>query len=73
MMPILAVKIGRLCNGTAYATTTKAPVRIPALPHPAMARPIIKVVEFWATAQRRLPISNMTTEWRKVHLTSKRV
>lgn len=40
---------------------------------PAMARPTIKVVEFCATAQIRLPTSNMNTAPRKADLMSKRL
>lgn len=57
-----AVYIGRFCNGTVKATTTNAPVRIPALPQPAIALPIIKVVEFGATAQTKLPTQKIATE-----------
>lgn len=40
---------------------------------PAIARPTMKVVEFRATAQIRLPTSNMKTAPRKAVLMSKRL
>lgn len=43
-----------------------APEAMPAPPAPAMALPTIRVVEFLATAQMRLPISKMPIAVRKV-------
>lgn len=53
------VKIGLFCNGTLYAMMIKAPEKIPALPMPAIALPIINVIEFGAAPQIALPISKM--------------
>lgn len=59
MAPMNPVYIGRFTRGTEYATMIKAPEKIPALPMPAMARPIIKAMELGAAPQMRLPSSNM--------------
>jgi hypothetical protein len=52
------MKMGRSRSGTAVATIMKLPVKRPALPRPAMALPMIRVMEFGATPQSREPISN---------------
>lgn len=69
--PTTAMKMGRDWRGTAAPTTTKLPVRIPALPRPAMARPTIKVIEFGATPQSSEPISNRNRAVRYAFLTEK--
>lgn len=51
----------------------RAPVKIPALPSPAMARPIIRTVELGATPQISEPSSNMHSATRKTHLMLNRV
>ena len=65
--PTAAEKMGRLCNGTACATTTNDPVKMPALPHPAIALPIMSATEPGATPQMRLPSSKMPKAQRKDH------
>jgi hypothetical protein len=57
--PINPVYIGRLTRGTEYATIIRAPEKIPALPTPATALPMIRAMEFGATPQMRLPSSKM--------------
>ena len=52
---------------------TVAPVKVPALPMPAMARPTIKAEEVGAAAQMIEPISKITTIVMKVHLAEKKV
>ena len=64
---------GRLARGTACATTTKLPVKIPALPKPARALPMIKVTEFGAIPHIKLPISNMVMDAKYDHFMLKRV
>jgi len=71
MVPTTAMKMGRDWRGTAAPTTTKLPVRIPALPRPAIARPMIKVIEFGATPQSSEPISNKKRAIRYAFLTEK--
>jgi hypothetical protein len=51
--------MGRLTRGTEYATMIRAPEKIPALPTPATALPMIKAMEFGATPQIKLPSSKM--------------
>jgi hypothetical protein len=65
--PTTAVNKGRLARGTACATTTKLPVKIPALPKPARALPTIKVTEFGAMPQIKLPLSNMAMDAKYDH------
>ena len=60
--------MGRSVSGTAVATTTKLPVRIPALPKPAIARPIMRLIESGASAQSKDPPSNITKAKRYDHL-----
>lgn len=67
--PNIARNIGLLWRGTVCAIVTRAPVKIPALPNPAMARPIIKTVEDGATPQIKDPTSNTNNADRKTHLT----
>ena len=58
----------RLWSGTDCATITTAPENIPADPIPAIARPIIKVVEVGAAPQRADPASKMTVADTNTHL-----
>jgi hypothetical protein len=62
---------GRLLTRTVCAIVTSAPVKIPALPRPATARPTIKAVDVGARAQTRDPTSKMKTAMRRTHLTLK--
>jgi hypothetical protein len=50
---------GLFFSGTVFAMMRTAPLKIPADPTPAMARPTINVVLFGATAQIKLPTSKM--------------
>lgn len=50
-----------------------APEKIPAEPMPAMARPMIRVVEVLATPQISEPSSKMKMAIRKTHLREKKV
>lgn len=52
---------------------TLAPVEVPALPRPAMARPTMKAVEVGASAQTMEPISKMMTVAIKACLEGKKV
>jgi hypothetical protein len=65
------VYMGRLTSGTEYAMMMSAPEKIPALPTPATALPMIKAMEFGATPQIRLPSSNMEIAMRKTYLIEK--
>jgi hypothetical protein len=73
MVPTTAMYMGRDWRGTAVPTTTKLPVKIPALPKPAIARPMIRVMEFLDTPQRSEPISNNSKAVRYAFLTEKSV
>ena len=68
MPPISPKKIGRLTRGTVLAIVTRAPVKIPADPSPATARPTMKAVEVGATPQTKEPSSKMNNATRKTHL-----
>jgi hypothetical protein len=59
MAPMNPEYIGLLLKGTEYATIISAPEKIPAEPNPATALPTIKLIEFGATPQIKLPSSNM--------------
>jgi hypothetical protein len=56
--PIIPVYVGLWCRGTVCATIRIAPEKIPALPSPATALPMIRAVDDGATAQTRDPSSN---------------
>lgn len=62
--PTTAVYIGLTFKGTAVATITKLPVRIPALPKPAIARPIIRAGEDGANPLMVDPISKTNIDMR---------
>jgi hypothetical protein len=51
-----------------YHNYMRPPEITPAAPRPAIARPAIKVGEFFASAQTREPTSRMATEERKTSL-----
>lgn len=57
--PMNPVYIGRFAKGTEYATMIKAPLRIPAEPKPAIARPRINAIEFGAIPHTKLPSSKI--------------
>lgn len=67
------VYIGRLTRGTEYATIINAPEKIPALPTPATALPMIRAMEFGATPQIRLPSSKIPIAMRYTHFIEKYV
>lgn len=52
---------------------TRAPVNVPALPTPAIARPTMNAEDEGAAAQRIEPASKITTIVKKVHLAGKNV
>lgn len=63
--------IGRNFSGAIIATTVAAPVKRPAAPTPATARPTIKEVEVGAAPHTADPASKMSSATRKTHLTLK--
>ncbi len=65
--------LGRFCNGSKSTKMTVAPVKVPALPMPEIARPIMKAGEVGAAAQMIEPISKITMAVMKVHLAEKKV
>jgi hypothetical protein len=71
--PIMPLYIGRLAKGIECATMIKAPEKIPAEPRPAMARPIIRAIEFGAVAHSKLPSSKIAMATRKTVLMEKKV
>jgi hypothetical protein len=62
--PMKPMNIGRLLRGTIKVTMTVDPAVMPAVPTPAMARPIMKAVEFGAAPQMAEPTSKTTTQTR---------
>lgn len=71
--PSMLKNIGLFAGATVWAKVTIAPVKMPALPSPAIARPTIKVTESGATPQMREPSSKTKSAERKTHLMLKRV
>jgi hypothetical protein len=65
--PTIAVHTGRFLNGITWDTTTKLPVKIPALPSPAMDRPIISVMELGEMPQIKEPTRKKPRETRYDH------
>lgn len=63
----MAVHTGRFLNGIIWDTTTKLPVRIPALPSPAIDRPIMRVMELGAIPQIKDPTKNIPRDMRYDH------
>jgi hypothetical protein len=59
MPPMRPEYMGRLARGTEWARMSRAPEKTPADPMPATARPTMRVTEFCATPQMRLPSSKM--------------
>ena len=57
--PIRPIYAGRCRRGTLTEMMSTAPLKIPAEPIPATARPIIRAVEVGATPQMREPSSKM--------------
>jgi hypothetical protein len=60
--PTAAVYIGRSWSGTPIATMSKLPVKMPALPKPAMARPIMRHTELGAMPLTNDPNKNMNVD-----------
>lgn len=58
MPPINPMYIGRCRRGTVLAMIKIAPLKIPAAPRPATARPMMRVIEFGATPDIKEPSSN---------------
>ena len=65
MSPMYA---GRWRNGTDTVMMRIAPLKIPAEPMPAIARPMMSAVELGATPQMREPTSKMNSAERYTHL-----
>ena len=63
--PKMPWKTGRLWSGTMGIMTIMAPVKMPADPKPAMARPAMKTGEFGAAPQMVEPTSKMMIEPKK--------
>jgi hypothetical protein len=57
---------GLFSNGTMGIIIIMEPVKIPADPKPAMARPVMKIGELGAAPHRAEPISKMRTQIKKV-------
>ena len=67
----MPVYMGLDLGGTANARIVNDPEATPAPPMPAMARPMINVVLFLATAQIKLPISKTKIDIKNVDLSGK--
>jgi hypothetical protein len=59
--------LGLFAMGTHPAIIVNAPFKIPEVPIPATARPIINILEVVATPQIKEPNSNMAKKVMKVH------
>lgn len=66
-IPEIEVSIGRLRRGTSETMIIMAPVKMPAEPTPAIARPIMNAVDVGAAPQITEPTSNTTMQEMKVH------
>ena len=62
---------GRLCRGSTLATMVIMPVKRPAEPMPAMARPTINMSDEVAAPLKAEPISKIRKKTRKDHRMSK--
>ena len=71
--PRKPIHLGRFCNGIKSTKITIAPVKVPALPVPAIARPTMKDGEVGEAAQTMEPISKIRMTVMKVHLAEKKV
>lgn len=69
--PIIPTQVALFLGSEANAAIVYTPGAIPEAPTPAIARPTIRVVEFRATAQIKLPTSNMKIDTRKLVLRGK--
>jgi hypothetical protein len=67
-MPIVTpMKSGCFLVGRAAAMVVRAPVVMPEDPKPAMARPMMNMVDDWAAPHRAEPISKTVKKMRKHH------
>lgn len=64
ILPKNAPYFALFTSGTEHAIMMKLPENIPADPRPAIARPMIKAVEFGEIAQIKEPISKIKMETR---------
>src|SRR5690242_3548821 len=71
VMPMIPVYVARFAGSAEKAEIVYTPGATPEAPRPAMARPTITVVEFWATALIRLPNSKIRIDTRKLVLRGK--
>lgn len=67
IIPVIEVSMGRLRRGTSETMIIMAPVKMPAEPIPAIARPTINAVEVGAAPQITEPTSNTIMQEIKVH------
>jgi hypothetical protein len=67
LTPKREVNTGRLRRGTSGSMIIMLPVKRPAEPRPAMARPRMKIIEVGAAPQIAEPISKITRKLIKVH------
>jgi hypothetical protein len=65
--------IGRIDIGATCTTAVVAPVKRPAAPRPAIARPTMKADDVGAAPQATEPISKITNAVRNTHLTLKNI
>lgn len=63
--------MGRFSSETMLEEIRIAPLKIPAAPSPAIARPTISAVEVGAAPQIALPISKIKRPVKKTHLREK--
>jgi hypothetical protein len=69
--PMIPIQVALFLGSAAKAAIVYTPGAIPEAPRPVIARPTIKVVEFGATAQIKLPSSKMKIDTRKLVLRGK--
>ena len=69
--PMNPMYLGLFSSGKRSERMTFPPVLLPALPMPAMARPMMKAVDEGAAAQMMDPISKMKMSVMKTHLAGK--
>lgn len=72
MPPKRPKNMGLFSRATVCAIVTSAPVKMPALPKPAVALPMMSAVDVGAIPQIREPSSNTNSAERKTILTLKR-
>jgi hypothetical protein len=67
LTPKREVYIGRFRRGTSGSMIIMLPVKMPAEPRPAMARPRMKAIEVGAAPQSAEPTSKTTRNMMKTH------